>query len=111
MYTSVLERRREIGIMKAIGAKNRDVMVIFLIESGMLGLIGGAIGVLVGLGVAKLVEVIGGAVLGTNYIRAWWSWGLILGALAFSFLTGAVSGVAPAYQASKQKPVDSLRYE
>jgi putative ABC transport system permease protein len=111
MYTAVVERTQEIGIMKAIGAKNSDVLIIFLIESGMLGLIGGAIGVAVGLGVAKLVEVIGGFALGTPYLKAWWSWGLILGALAFSFLTGAASGVAPAWQASKQKPVDALRYE
>ncbi len=111
MYTAVVERTQEIGIMKAIGARNSDVLVIFLIESGMLGLVGGAIGVATGLGLAKLVEIAGELWIGTLYLQMWWSWELILGALAFGFLVGALSGVAPAYQASKQKPVDSLRYE
>jgi putative ABC transport system permease protein len=111
MYTAVLERTNEIGIMKAIGARNSDVLLIFLIESGMLGLVGGAIGVSLGLAVARLVELGGTLALGTPYLRAWWSWGLIGGALAFSFVVGAISGLAPAWQASRQKPVDSLRYE
>ena len=85
--------------------------MIFLIESGFLGLVGGIIGVIIGLSIAKLVEIAGAYAIGTPYLKAWWSWGLILGAIAFSFIIGAVSGVAPAYQASKQKPVDALRYE
>jgi len=111
MYTAVVERTQEIGVMKAIGARNKTIMLIFLIESGVLGFIGGIIGVVFGLGISKMVEVVGAVALGSPYIRAWWSWELIVGALLFSFLIGAVSGVAPAYQASKQKPVDSLRYE
>jgi len=111
MYTAVVERTNEIGIMKAIGARNSDVLFIFLIESGMLGLVGGMLGVGLGLGITKLTEVAGSLYIGTPYLRAWWSSGLIGGALLFSFLVGAVSGVAPAWQASKQKPVDSLRYE
>jgi len=111
MYTAVVERTQEIGVMKAIGARNSDVMILFLIESGLLGLVGGIVGVGFGLGIAKLVELFGGLWLGTPYLRAWWSWALILGAIGFSFVVGAASGVAPAYQASKQKPVDSLRYE
>lgn len=58
MYTSVLERRKEIGIMKAIGARNSDIMIIFLIESGMIGLVGGIIGILFGMGFAKFVEIV-----------------------------------------------------
>jgi putative ABC transport system permease protein len=111
MYTAVVERTQEIGIMKAIGARNSDVMIIFLVESGTLGIIGGALGIGIGLGIAKLVAIIGSAALGTGYIQAWWSWELIAGALVFSFLTGTISGVAPAWQAAKQKPADSLRYE
>jgi putative ABC transport system permease protein len=111
MYTAVVERTQEIGIMKAIGARNQDILIIFLIESGILGLLGGIIGVLLGLGIAKAVEVIGGAWLGTPYLRAWWSWELIFGALAFAFVVGVISGALPAYRASKHRPVESLMYE
>lgn len=111
MYTAVVERTQEIGIMKAIGARNGDILLLFLIESGLLGFLGGLVGVIIGLGVAKAVEIGGTIALGTPYLRAWWSWELIAGALAFSFLVGAISGLAPAYQASRQHPVESLRYE
>ena len=111
MYTAVLERTKEIGIMKAIGARNSDILLIFLIESGLLGLVGGGIGVLFGFGLAKLTEWIGTAVLGTTFLTAWWSWELIVLALAFTFIVGVVSGLLPAYQASKQQAVESLRYE
>ena len=109
MYTSVLERRREIGIMKAIGAKNSDVMIIFIIESGMLGLVGGAIGIVLGMGFSKLVEIIATAVLGTALIQAFFPWYLILGSLAFSFVVGTAAGTLPAFQASRLPPVEALR--
>ncbi|MBR9692944.1 ABC transporter permease [Candidatus Woesearchaeota archaeon] len=111
MYTAVVERTNEIGIMKAIGARNGDILFIFLIESGMLGLVGGIIGVAIGLGISKTVEIGNTLVLGTPYLRAWWSWELIAAALAFSFIVGTLSGLAPAYQASKAQPVEALRYE
>ncbi len=111
MYTSVLERTKDIGTMKAIGAKNSDVLLIFLIESGSLGLVGGAIGVILGVGIAKLVEFIAQQALGSNMLGASVTIPLIIGALLFSFLVGAASGVLPARQASKLKPVDALRYE
>jgi putative ABC transport system permease protein len=111
MFTAVVERTQEIGIMKAIGARNSDVLSIFLIESGLLGLIGGIVGVLIGLGISYAVEVLGAAWIGTPYLKMWWSWGLIISALAFSFIVGALAGLFPAWKASMQKPVDSLRYE
>ncbi|MCX6749575.1 MAG: ABC transporter permease [Candidatus Pacearchaeota archaeon] len=111
MYTSVLERTREIGIMKAVGAKNQDIFLIFLIESGLLGLVGGAIGILLGVGIGKSVEYIATAQLGTTYLQAVFGLPLILGALFFSFIVGAASGVLPAMQAAKLKPADALRYE
>jgi putative ABC transport system permease protein len=111
MYTAVVERTQEIGIMKAIGARNGDILSIFLIESGLLGFVGGLVGVVIGLAISKLVEVGGEIAFGSPYLKAWWSWELIAAALAFSFLVGAFSGLAPAYQASKQQPVESLRYE
>lgn len=108
MYTSVLERTREIGIMKAIGARNNAVLAIFLIESGLLGVLGGAIGILIGVVLSKLVEFFGQGVVG-NVLKASFPWYLIVGALAFSFLVGAVSGLLPARQAAKLPPVEALR--
>jgi putative ABC transport system permease protein len=78
MYTSVLERTSDIGIMKAIGARNSDILAMFLFESGLLGLVGGAVGVIIGLGTAKLVEIIGGAALGTGFLKAAMPWWLIV---------------------------------
>jgi len=111
MYTSVLERTKEIGIMKAIGAKNTAILTIFLVESGLLGLLGGLIGLLSGMALAKSVEVIGTLVLGTNLLKALFPWWLVVGSLAFAFILGVLSGILPARQASKQQAVDSLRYE
>ena len=111
MYTSVLERTREIGTMKAVGAKNSDILFLFLFESGLLGLVGGAIGVGIGLGLGKTAEYIATVQLGTNLLQASTDSWLIFGALLFSFIIGALSGVLPAMQASKLKPVDALRYE
>ena len=111
MYTSVLERTKEIGIMKAIGAKNNDIFLIFLIESGLLGLVGGAIGILLGIGIGKAVEYVALIQLGSPYLKAVFGLPLIIGALTFSFLVGAASGVLPAMQASRLRPTDALRYE
>lgn len=111
MYTSVLERTKEIGIMKAIGARNEDILQMFLIESGLLGLVGGTIGVIIGLGVAKLAEIIGGAALGTDYLQAAIPAWLVIGALLFAFILGSVAGVLPAKQAADMNPVDALREE
>ncbi len=109
MYTSVLERTKEIGIMKAIGARNSDVLLIFLIESGLLGLLGGAIGIALGIGISKAVEVIASIALGTGLLKASISLPLIAGALVFSFIVGSLSGMLPAIQASRMMPVRALR--
>lgn len=111
MYTAVLERTREIGIMKAIGAKNSIIMTIFLIEAGFLGAVGGIIGTIIGMLIAKSVEIIGTIIWGTALLKANFSPWLIAGAILFAFLVGSVSGTLPAIQASKLKPVDALRYE
>ncbi len=108
MYTSVLERTRDIGIMKAIGARNSDVLWIFLLESGLLGMAGGGVGVLIGVGLSKLVELVGQGFAG-SVLKASFPWYLIVGALLFSFVVGCLSGVLPARQASKLPPVDALR--
>ncbi len=111
MYTAVLERTREIGVMKSIGARNSDILGMFLIESGMLGMAGGIIGIIIGFGISKAVEVGVNYQFGANTLMAAFPWYLIVGALLFSFGVGALSGVMPARRASKLKPVDALRYE
>ena len=110
MYTSVLERTREIGVMKAIGARNSHIMLIFLIESGLYGLVGGVLGCSLGLGMAKIAEF-AASQLGAEIFKASISATLILGSLGFSFLIGGISGLAPARHAAKMKPVEALRYE
>jgi putative ABC transport system permease protein len=111
MYTSVLERTKEIGTMKAVGAKNSDILWIFLFESGLIGLIGGIMGVVLGYGISKTVEIIAITSLKTTLLRAAVPPYLLFGCLGFAFLIGALSGTIPALMASKLKPVDALRYE
>ncbi len=108
MFTSVRERIREIGIMKAIGAKDSSINYIFLLESGTIGLIGGTGGTILGILFAKLIEwyfTINPVVM----LKAYISFPVILFALAFSFILGCLSGYLPARSAAKLKPADSLR--
>lgn len=110
MYTSVLERTKEIGIMKAIGATNYDIAFIFLTESGVLGLIGGALGVVLGSLIAEAVGAVAKAQgFGLLLIRL--DPMVIGGALLFAFIVGAMSGLMPARHAAQMQPVDALRYE
>ncbi|PIN87875.1 ABC transporter permease [Candidatus Woesearchaeota archaeon CG10_big_fil_rev_8_21_14_0_10_32_24] len=109
MYTSVLERTKEIGIMKALGAENKKIQFLFLIESGILGLFGGLIGVTLGIGISKFVEYVTFKIFESALIQASVSPYLILGALLFAFIIGAGSGVFPAKQAANLKPVEALR--
>lgn len=109
MFTSVLERRKEIGIMKSIGARNQDVLAIFLIESGLLGLVGGIVGAILGLSLAFLVSGIANSYFGEEIIAVSLSLPLLMGAICFSFLIGILAGTLPAFQASKLKPVEALR--
>ena len=111
MYTSVLERTREIGTMKAIGAKNSDILSIFLIESGLLGLIGGILGVALGFAIAKIIEYIAVTQLQTTLLQTATPLYLFIGCLLFSFGIGSASGFLPSYQATHIKPVEALRYE
>jgi len=110
MYTAVLERTKEIGIMKAIGAKNSDILSIFIIESGALGLFGAGLGVIFG----YLIASGGGAIAanaGYSFLKPIFPIELIIGCLAFGLFVGALAGFLPARQASKLKPVDALHYE
>jgi len=98
MYMSVHERIREIGIMKAVGAKNKTITTIFLIESGFFGLFGGVGGMILGLGLAKLVEFAVKAT-GNFYLQASITPQLIFFSLAFSFLVGCIAGYLPSRSA------------
>jgi putative ABC transport system permease protein len=111
MFTSVLERTKEIGVMKAIGARNSDILWIFVIEAGLLGLVGGVIGIFLGMGVGKLIEYIAVMTIGSAFLSVTFPAYLIIGCLAFAFLAGAVSGLWPAWRATQIKPVQALRYE
>jgi len=110
MYSSVLERTREIGVMKAIGARNEDIMWMFLIESGFIGFVGGVFGLLLGLILSYLskfaIEAGGGP-----RILLTISWELLVFGLMFAFLLGMASGVIPALRAANMSPVQALRYE
>ena len=108
MYTSVIERTKQIGIMKSIGAQKNDIFIIFLIESGFLGLAGGMLGIFVGLGFAYAAQVAAQSFIGTDIIKMTVPWILPAGALAFSFVIGSVAGLMPALHAAKLKPVDAL---
>lgn len=109
MYTSVFERKKEIGVLKAIGAKKKDILMIFLLESGIIGLLGGIIGVILGFSLAFLVKVVASYIDITINVSI--TLQIIIIALGFSFMIGVISGMIPAYLASSQEPVDALREE
>jgi putative ABC transport system permease protein len=108
MYTSVRERTREIGIMKAIGATNGAIMAIFLFEAGILGLAGGIGGTVLGLGVAALLQAYG-QVHPMFYFTASFSPWIVIFGLGFSLAVGCLAGILPARQAAKLRPVEALR--
>lgn len=110
MYTSIHERIREIGIMKAVGARRKTIIAIFLIESGIFGLVGGLGGIVLGLGLAKIVEIYC-QTQNLFLLKASITPQLVLFGLGFSFLIGCIAGYLPARSASKLNPVDALRYE
>lgn len=110
MYTAVAERTKQIGIMKAIGARNSTIFTLFFIESGFLGTVGGIIGIVIGYLLATGVAFIGSIALGSDLISAHFSAELIIGALLFSFILGSFFGTLPAIQASRLNPVDAMRF-
>ncbi|MEM4637529.1 MAG: ABC transporter permease [Candidatus Woesearchaeota archaeon] len=109
MYTAVLERNREIGIMKSIGAKNSDIVTIFLIESALIGFVGGLIGMVLGVGISIFTERLIGQFLGEGFFKVFLPWWLLVGSILFAMIIGIISGIYPAKQAAKLNPVDALR--
>jgi putative ABC transport system permease protein len=108
MTTSVLERVKEIGIMKAIGAKNSDIFYQFFIEAGLLGLVGGTTGIIFGIAIGYLGTFSINTFLGATTSPEI-NWVLIIFTFIGSFLIGAISGIVPAIHAANQKPVEALR--
>jgi putative ABC transport system permease protein len=115
LVMAILERRREIGILKALGAADRDVKQLFFVEAGVMGLLGGVSGVGIGWLIGKAVT------WGTNlYLRRqnlppahvfsvpWW---LVLSAIAFAIVVSLAAGLYPATRAARLNPVEALRYE
>lgn len=111
MFTSVWERTKEIGILKAVGAKRKNIVSIFLIEAGIIGLVGGIIGIILGAGAAKIGEFFLRDAHPVIFIEAHVSPSLVLFVLFFSSIVGCVSGFLPARKAAKMEPVDALHYE
>jgi putative ABC transport system permease protein len=109
MYTTVMQRTREIGIMKAVGAKNSAILLLFIIEAGLIGFAGGIVGIMLGILVAKLVGIVA-INAGFTIFKVSISPMVILFALAFSVIVGMASGALPARQAAGLKPVDALRF-
>jgi len=110
MLVSVTERTREIGLRKAIGAQDKDIMRQFLLEAVILTALGGVVGIILGAGISFLV-----AIILSKFVAAGWSFAFpipaaILG-LSVSALVGLVFGIYPARQASKKSPIEALRYE
>ena len=115
LVMAILERRREIGIMKAIGASDADVRGLFFAEAGAMGVLGGVLGVALGWAIGQAING------GTNlYLRRqdlpteqFWlvPWWLVAGAIAFALVVSLVSGLYPASRAARLNPVEALRYE
>ena len=111
MFTSVIEKTKEIGIMKAIGAQNKDILLIFLFNAAFIGLVGGVIGIIIGAILSGLLPTLLGAEAPQLHLSTIVTLNSVLMAISVSVIVGVVAGSIPAYQASKLKPVDALRYE
>ena len=109
MLVSVTERTREIGIRKAMGAKRRDILVQFMSEATLLSLGGGAVGVLAGASVSRLLN--GRPLLGNSPLETSFSWDIALLALGVSAAIGLFFGIYPAMRAASLHPIDALRHE
>jgi putative ABC transport system permease protein len=103
MLVSVSERTKEIGVRKALGGSRKDILIQFLIEALVLSSLGGFAGILFGLGIGKIISVLGASII--------FSLPIVLISFSFSLAVGVIFGIFPAYKASKLRPIDALRFE
>jgi putative ABC transport system permease protein len=115
LVMAILERRREIGVLKALGAADSDVQQLFFVEAGVMGLLGGILGVIFGWLLGRALTYGTNVYLHRQNLNSielssvpWW---LVLSALGFAVLVSLVAGLYPASRAAKLNPVDALRYE
>ena len=115
MVMSILERTREIGIMKAIGGSDGDIRRIFLIEASAIGFFGGIVGVILGWGVGRIINIGAnlyiqqqGGTPGNIFSLPFW---LIGGAIGFSIVISLLAGSYPAARAAKLDPIQALRHD
>jgi len=115
MTMAILERTREIGIMKAIGATNNNILAIFLGEAAGIGFLGGIGGVLLGWAICAVVNALGSSLLASgsggtqlNAVMPVW---LPIFSIAFATVVGLISGLFPSLNAATMVPVDALKYE
>jgi putative ABC transport system permease protein len=115
LVMAILERRREIGIMKAIGASDTDVKKLFFAEAGVMGLFGGVTGVALGWAIGRVINVGANVYLRRQHFppEQIWStpWWLVIGAIVFAGIVSLISGLYPAARAARLDPVQALRYE
>jgi len=109
MLMNVTERVREIGVMKAVGAENFQVMKVFLADAALIGVTGGTIGVALGYGISEAINYAARSYLGEGMLETTVSYELALFGLGFALLVGVIAGIYPAYRASNQDPVRALR--
>jgi putative ABC transport system permease protein len=115
LVMAILERRREIGVFKALGASDRDVRQLFFAEAGVMGLVGGTAGVTLGWAIGRVIQFFTEVYLRRQSIPAEniWSvpWWLAAGGIAFAVVVSLAAGLYPASRAARLDPVDALRYE
>jgi putative ABC transport system permease protein len=104
MLVTVTERTKEIGLLKAIGAKRKDILMQFLIEAVVLTVVGGAIGIVLGIGIGFLIANAIHVPFGLPIIP-------VIASVSISIIIGVAFGSYPAYRASKLSPIDALHYE
>ena len=115
MYTAVLERTKEIGVLKALGARRRDVLLIFVAEAAVIGLAGGLIGILVAVGLGRLgntvVDRLTQSVTSSGFDVFRTDFFVVVAGLLLAIVLSTVSGLLPALRAARQDPARALRYE